>query len=119
MNNVITLLASWKDKFPDGSQFHWIVPVVEAITTVLWPLLIVVSAAGLIYAVIIGVGMAKADSTEKREEAKKRLYNLLIGMAITIGLILFFLLFINTILPAFFNNGDISLDPTTVFKLLK
>lgn len=120
MNNVINLLASWKDKFPDGSQFHWIVPVVEAITTVLWPLLIVVSAAGLIYAVIIGVGMAKADSTEKREEAKKRLFNLLIGMAITIGLILFFLLFINTILPAFFNNGDINIDQTTqMFKLLK
>ena len=34
--------------------------------------------------------MARADSTEKREEAKKRLINVIVGIAITVALILFF-----------------------------
>lgn len=82
-------------------KFTWIQEITQAIDTLLWPLLIVVAACGTIYAVVLGVNMARADSTEKREEAKKRLINLLIGIAITIGLILFFKLLITTILPAF------------------
>ena len=37
-----------------------------------------------------------------REEAKKRLINVLVGLAIIVALILFFQLCINVILPAFF-----------------
>lgn len=121
--NIVNAIASWKDapQFQPGAQFGWVVNVVDTITTILWPLLIVVAAAGLIYSVIIGVNMAKADSTEKREEAKKRLFNLLIGMGVTIGLILFFILFINTILPAFFPEGNVDLEGAgeAIFKLLK
>ena len=58
-----------------------------AIDTLLWPLLIVVGAAGMIYSVILGVNMARADSAEKREEAKKRLIHVIVGLAITIALI--------------------------------
>lgn len=85
----------------EGTQFEWVGRIVEAINSVLYPLLIVVGAAGMIYAIIIGVNMARADSTEKREEAKKRLINVIVGLAIIIGLILFFKLFIEVILPAF------------------
>ena len=84
-----------------ATEFSWISQITQAIDTLLWPLLIVVAACGTIYAVVLGVNMARADSTEKREEAKKRLINLLVGIAITIGLILFFKLLIRTILPAF------------------
>lgn len=84
-----------------AEEFTWIQEITQAIDTLLWPLLIVVAACGTIYAVVLGVNMARADSTEKREEAKKRLINLLIGIAITIGLILFFKLLITTILPSF------------------
>ena len=122
--NIVNAIASWKDapQFQPDATFGWVVNVVDTITTILWPLLIVVAAAGLIYSVIIGVNMAKADSTEKREEAKKRLFNLLIGMGVTIGLILFFILFINTILPAFFPNNEVDIDSgaaAAMFKLLK
>ncbi|MDD3397237.1 MAG: hypothetical protein PHR96_01685 [Clostridia bacterium] len=92
---------------PNGS-WGWVATVVEAINQVLWPILIVVGAAGSIYAVIIGVNMARADSTEKREEAKKRLVNVIVGLAIIIALILFFQLFITVILPAFFAGGQIT-----------
>ena len=116
--NIVNALAGFSENLPE--EFKWVENIVSTITTVLWPLLIVVSAAGLIYSVIIGVNMAKADSTEKREEAKKRLFNLLIGMGVTIALILFFMLFINHILPAFFPDGNIDLEGAeTMFKLLK
>ncbi len=78
----------------------WVIDVANTIFDVLWPLLIVVGAAGAIWAVVLGVNMARADSTEKREEAKKRLLNVVIGLAIIIGLILFFILFITVIMPA-------------------
>ena len=52
-------------------KFQWVQNIVDAIDTLLYPLLVIVGAAGMIYAVVLGVQMARADSTEKREEAKK------------------------------------------------
>lgn len=83
-----------------GANWSWVWTIVDAIKSVLWPMLIVVCAAGMIYAVILGVNMARADSTDKREEAKKRLINVLVGLAIIVALILFFQLCISVILPA-------------------
>ncbi len=85
-------------KLPAG--FEWVQNIVNAIYTVLWPVLIVVGAAGTIYAIVLGVNMARADSTEKREEAKKRLINVIVGIVIIVALILFFQLLLTTILPA-------------------
>lgn len=89
---------------PEGSEkrlkFGWVKDVVDAVYYVIVPLLVVVGAAGMIYAIVLGVQMARADSTEKREEMKKRLINVIVGLAIAIGLILFFILFINFIVPA-------------------
>ena len=90
---------------PEG--WEWVENIVNAINTLLWPLLIIVGAAGSIYAIIIGVNMARADSAEKREESKKRLINVIVGIAVTVALILFFKLFISTILPAFFKDGNV------------
>lgn len=80
-------------------KFGWVINIVNAVYYVLIPLLVVVGAAGMIYAIIVGVQMARADSTEKREEMKKRLINIVVGLAIAIGLILFFALFIEFIIP--------------------
>lgn len=91
-----------------SEQWGWVGTIVEAINTLLYPLLVVVGAAGMIYAIVIGVQMARADSTEKREEAKKRLINVIVGLAITIGLILFFKLFIEVILPAFIDTDGVT-----------
>lgn len=59
-----------------------------AVDLVIWPLMILVGAAGSIYAVVLGVNMAKADSGEKREEAKKRLITAVVGLVIVVALIL-------------------------------
>lgn len=97
----------------EASKFDWVKSVTDAVKVVLWPILILVCAAGLIYAVVLGVNMARADSTEKREEAKKRLINVLIGLAIIVALILFFQLLANVILPQLlpdvYNNSDLGL----------
>ena len=103
----------WNDILgPEGSairdDFGWVIDVVDAVSYVLIPLLIVVGAAGTIYAVVLGVNMARADSTEKREEAKKRLINVIVGLAIMIGLILFFILFIKLIVPGFFPDPELA-----------
>lgn len=84
-----------RTKYDIDPNFEWVFDVVDVIDLVTWPLLILVASAGTIYAIVLGVQMARADSTEKREEAKKRVINVLIGMAIAVGLILLIKLFMN------------------------
>ena len=88
---AVLMLDTLANKLPDN--WKWVGRVSEAIDSALWPILIVVAAAGTIYAVVLGVNMARADSTEKREEAKKRVINVLVGMIIIVGLILLLKLF--------------------------
>ena len=99
----------WKSWYPDAdaakiaeldSQFGWVESIYSGIMTILVPILAIVAAAGIIWAIVLGVNMARADSTDKREEAKKRLINVIIGIAITIALILFFKLLTSTIIPS-------------------
>lgn len=71
--------------------------VIDFIGSVLPYLLIVVATAGTIYAVILGVNMAKADDASKREEAKKRIVNFVIALVVTIVLILLLKLFADNI----------------------
>ncbi|MBQ8749400.1 MAG: hypothetical protein IJZ29_02920 [Clostridia bacterium] len=92
MSNMMGALA---DKFqatidsnPDEyGGYQALVPILELIDSALVPILIVLLSVATIYAVILGVNMARADSGEKREEAKKRLINFLIGAIIIIVLI--------------------------------
>ena len=67
--------------------YQAIVPILNLIDSALVPVLIVLLSVGTIYAVVLGVNMARADNGEKREEAKKRLINFLIGAVIIIVLI--------------------------------
>ncbi|MDD4210788.1 MAG: hypothetical protein PHC46_00120 [Clostridia bacterium] len=68
-------------------------PIMSALDGILTPLLIFVATAGTIYAVVLGVNMAKAETADKREEAKKRIINAVIALVITIVLILLLGLF--------------------------
>ena len=99
MNKLFAKAMSMMLDDADLGKFHWVYQIRDAINDVVWPILIVVAAAGTIYAIVLGVNMARADSTEKREEAKKRIINVLIGMVVIVGLILLLQLFLNTILP--------------------
>lgn len=83
----------------DLGKFNWVYDITDVINSATWPLVILIAAAGTIYSIVLGVQMARADSTEKREEAKKRVINVLIGMAIAVGLILLLKLFVGQLLP--------------------
>lgn len=81
----------------------WIGTLLNAINWILWIALILVGACGAVYAVYVGVKMARADSSEQREEAKKRLINIIVSIVVTIALILFF----NIVLPVILNEFDV------------
>ena len=104
MSRGASRLASPFDNVELEPKFEWVRDVANAIYGLLWPILIIVAAAGTIYAVVLGVNMARADSTEKREEAKKRLINVVIGLAVIIVLIVLMIFFISSILPEFLKD---------------
>lgn len=95
------MLGAGDDKVLDlNKDFGWVKKLNDALKTILVPILSVVAAAGAIYAVVIAIQMAKADSGEKREEAKKRLISVIVAVVVLAVLILFFLVFMPMILKA-------------------
>ena len=94
-----------------GGDLGWLKQLLSALEWVLWVALIIVAAAGSIYAVYVGVRMARAESSDQREEAKKRLINIIVSVVVTIALILFFNLLLPLILSStgaldgFLDNG--------------
>ena len=95
------------DKYKDDAKYGWLYSVCEMLNNLLTPILILVGTAGLIYAVVLGVNLARADSADKQQEAKKRLVYAIIGLAVIILLII--------LLRIFMNNVDslVKIEPTT------
>ena len=82
----------------DGTDSTWyskiVKQIVDLMDTIIVPLLIVLGTAGTIYAIILGVNFARAESSDKREEAKKRIINFVIGFVVTLVLLILLLLFV-------------------------
>ena len=99
LNSMLTDVAfSWNEvlgKLNDG-EWGWVRTLMGTLSTVLWVVLALVGAAGSIYAVYVGIKMARSESAEQREENKKRLINIIVSIVVVIVLIIFF----NTFLPA-------------------
>ncbi len=72
----------------EDTQWAWVGDIVDAINVILYPLLILLATAGVIYAIILGVKLARAESADEQQEAKKRLVNFIIGLVAVIALIL-------------------------------
>lgn len=85
---VSGLLA--KEDFVKGGKFYWVTQLVEALNNIITPALIVLSAAGAVYAVILGVKMAQADNQEARDTARKSMINLIISIIAILVLIAIF-----------------------------
>ena len=85
--------------WPDS--FGWLANLFNVLNPILYAIMAVVGAAGAIYAIILGINLAKAEDTSKRDEAKKHLITVLIAVAITIALVLFFNLLMPQIIVAF------------------
>lgn len=113
MNLILAKVCSFLTHVPldtvednlDEKNFGWVKDVANVIDSLTWPLIILVSSAGAIYAIVLGVQMARADSTEKREAAKKRVINVLLGVAIAVGLTLLLKLLM-TYIPTWFGNSE-------------
>ncbi len=79
------------------TKFPWLQQLVNVLQSVVAPILIVLGSVGVIYAIYLGVMLAKAENAEKREEAKKRIINVLVAIAITAALIFIMYLFSNNL----------------------
>lgn len=73
-------------------------PIDELLDVMIIPLLVLIGSAGLIYSIVLGVQYSKAENSDKREEAKKRLVNAIIGFVV--------LLILLVILRIFTNNAE-------------
>ena len=90
-----SLIADSSSDISDAKGFFDKVmkPVVDILDGMLVPILILVGTAGSIYAIVLGVNFSKAESADKREEAKKRMINAIIGLVVTIVLLILLKLF--------------------------
>lgn len=68
-------------------------PVAELLGEILVPLIIILGAAGTIYGVVLGIQYSKSESADKRDEAKKRIVNMLIGFIALFVLLILLILF--------------------------
>lgn len=82
-------------------NYPWVPTLYNSIINVLVPIIAVLAAAGTIWAIIIGVQMARADSQDKRDESKKRLISLIVGIAVMVVLIVFFTTLLGPIIKSF------------------
>ncbi len=63
-------------------------PVIKVIDAIMLPLIILVGLGGSIYAIVLGVQMSRAESSDKKDEVKKRLINGVIGIVVMLILLI-------------------------------
>ncbi len=74
------------------------------LSSILTPICIVMCSIGTIFAIYLGIKLARANNAEEREEAKKRVVYTVVGIFIGIALIILFQLFASSSLIWF--GGD-------------
>ena len=104
------LLYNWNQEPWNDAKYTWLASLYEVLTPILYTIMAVAGAAGAIYAIILGVNLARAEDTSKRDDAKKHLITVLVAVAVTIGLVLFFNELLPLILKAFVQG---SYNPST------
>ncbi len=95
---------NWHGVF-NGGNLAWVANLFDYLGPILYAIMAVVAAAGAVYAIVLGVNLARAEDQSKRDEAKKRLITTLIAIAITVALVIFFNELFPLILEAFQPEG--------------
>lgn len=118
MRNIISLLGGWSSDFwtQEGlEQYDWLPKLFEVLYPLLYAIMAVAAAAGAIYAIVLGINLARADDQSKRDEAKKRLITVIIAVAVTILLVVFFNELLPLIIQAFVDpaGSNVVIDPST------
>ena len=105
--NILSLLAVGWSGYTWSGEYAWLGSLFKVLEPLLYAIMAVASAAGAIYAVILGINLARAEDQSKRDEAKKRIITTVIAVAVTIALVLFFNLLLPEILSALkFTESD-------------
>lgn len=117
MNFLSRLLVGWADLFTKPSNYNssaegalnydWINSIFQGISIALWIIMGLVGAAGAIYAIYLGVQLARADEQGKRDDAKKHLITVVIAVAVAVVLVLFFNLLLPVIVQAFMGHNNV------------
>ena len=85
----------------------------DIVSLLLWIILAVVGVAGIIYSVWLGIKLARAEEQGKRDDAKKHLITVVIAIAVTLVLVVFF----NTVLPLILSAVHTNQTTETIIRL--
>lgn len=111
MFKFISLLGGWKELATElGDQYKWLSSLFDVLYPLLYAIMAVTAAAGAVYAIILGINLARAEDQSKRDEAKKRLITTIIAVAVTILLIIFFNELLPLIIQQFVGTPDTPVD---------
>ena len=83
----------------------WLQTLIDAVKSIVNPVLVVAAVAGILYAIVVGVKFVKAEDKSQRDEAKQKLITVIIGVVVTIVLIILFYW-----LAYMFENNKFGLD---------
>ncbi len=83
-----------------SGDYEWMNKVFDALGIALYIILALVGAAGVIYSIYLGIQLARAEDQSKRDDAKKHLITVIIAVAVSLLLVLFF----NELLPLIVKN---------------
>ena len=81
------LMAETTDK-PAEVTNDVLYKVINYINSILAAIIGVAVAIGIVYAIVVGVRMARANNAEEREEAKKKVIYVVLGIAVAVALML-------------------------------
>ena len=79
------------------AKYGWLEQILQFIDDAFIPIMIVVAAVGGIWCIFLGVNLARAESADKAQEAKKRLINVVIAIIASALLIFLLSLFVSQI----------------------
>ena len=97
----------WQKKFEGKAGFDWVVTLFKYLDPILYAIMAITAAAGMIYAIYLGINLARAEDQSKRDEAKKRLITTIISVAVVVVLIIFFNVLLPEIISAVAQPGDL------------
>ena len=86
-------------------NFAWLNDVYNVLPNILWAILALVGSVGSVYAIILGINLAKSESEDKRKTAASRIKNTIIGIGVLLLLVLFVNVFVPMIIKASFDGA--------------
>ena len=78
--NIFNLLGGIFNVTIADQNYAWLQGIVNFLDGLIVPVTIILAVAGAIWVIILGVQLARAESADKAQEAKKRLINVAVAI---------------------------------------